>query len=150
MDNNRFLTIAKHKKDKKKTVINLLLAFLGGAVMAVLGQGEFDLLTKVFNLDKKLSMMLVSMTFILLAAILTAFSAYKKIAQIFGAGLFIPITGFANSMVSSALEFRSEGPITGIGSKVFTLAGSVIFYGIIGSFVYGLFYYLLGLMGIFA
>ena len=81
---------------------------------------------------------LVSVTLILLSAVLTAFGVYDNIAKIGGAGTLVPITGFANSMVSPAIEFKSEGYIIGLGGKMFTIAGPVLVYGIASSMIYGL------------
>ena len=81
---------------------------------------------------------LVSITLILLSAVLTAFGVYDNIAKFGGAGTLVPITGFANSMVSPAIEFKAEGYIIGLGGKMFTIAGPVLVYGIASSIVYGL------------
>lgn len=103
---------------------------------------------KYGQLDQKSSLTLVSITFIFISVFLTFLGAYKKLGQIFGAGLFIPITGFANSTASAAIEYKSEGPIFGLGSKMFSLAGSVVVYGILAAFFYALIYFLLMKLGI--
>lgn len=135
--NVRFLAIAKRHQAKKSVFKNTMLAGLFGGVIGILGQAEYDLLTRVAEIDTKLALTLISVTFISLAALLTVVGWYKKLGQIAGAGLFIPITGFANSMVASAVEYKFEGPIFGVGSKVFSLAGSVIIYAVVASFLYG-------------
>lgn len=136
--NERFFAIAKRHQAKKSVLKNTLLAALFGGVLGLIAQGEYDLLVRVAKVDTKLAFTYISLTFITLAALLTLFGWYKKLGQIAGAGLFIPITGFANSMVASALEYKFEGPIFGVGSKVFSLAGSVITFGVVASFIYGL------------
>ena len=80
---------------------------------------------------------MVIVTIILITAITTGFGIYDKAAQYCGAGLFIPISGFANSLTSAAMEGKSEGPIYGIGSNMFKLAGSVLTYGIASAFFFG-------------
>ena len=80
----------------------------------------------------------MSISLIFLSALLTALGLYDKIAQHAGAGTLVPITGFANSMVSPALEFKSEGFVNGLGAKLFSIAGPVLVYGITASVVYGL------------
>ena len=91
---------------------------------------------------------LSSISLVFIVAMLTSLGLYNNLGQIFSAGLFIPISGFSNSMVSAAIEGRSEGLIYGIGSRIFSLAGSVIIYGIVSSFLCAVGYYLLLLMGV--
>ncbi len=88
----------------------------------------------------------VSISLIFLSALLTTLGVYDNLAKHAGAGMLVPITGFANSMVSPALEFKSEGFITGLGAKLFTVAGPVLVYGITASVVYGLVLFGLGLL----
>lgn len=80
-----------------------------------------------------------------LSALLTGLGVYQKVARIAGAGTLVPITGFANAMVSPALEFKTEGYILGLGSKLFTVAGPVLVYGTLASFIYGIIYYIIKL-----
>jgi stage V sporulation protein AC len=87
---------------------------------------------------------LTTMTLIVIAAILTGFKLYDKIAKHAGAGSIVPITGFANAVVAPALEFKSEGLILGVGAKMFTIAGPVIVYGIVASAIYGVILFLVG------
>jgi stage V sporulation protein AC len=84
----------------------------------------------------------VSMTLVVLSAVLTGLSLYDDIAKHAGAGTLVPITGFANSIAASAVEFRTEGFILGVGAKMFTIAGPVIVYGVSASVVYGLIYWI--------
>ena len=84
------------------------------------------------------------MTLIFLSALLTGLEIYDRIAQHGGAGTLVPITGFANAVVSPAIDFKSEGFILGLGAKMFVIAGPVIVYGITASVVYGLIYYIIG------
>ena len=87
----------------------------------------------------------VSITLVFIAALLTGLGLFDNLAKRAGAGTLVPITGFANAMVSPALEFRSEGLITGVGAKLFTIAGPVLVYGISASVIYGLILYLMTL-----
>lgn len=148
MNSEEFLKLAEKQKPKKHAFLHSILAFLCGGIIGLLGQLEYNLLIKYGQLDQKSSLILVSITFIFISVFLTFLGAYKKLGQIFGAGLFIPITGFANSMASAAIEYRSEGPIFGLGSKMFSLAGSVVVYGILAAFFYALIYFLLMKLGI--
>ena len=116
---------------------NCIFAFLFGGAICTIGQGLVYLYSEA-GAEMKDARTLVSVTLILLSAVLTAFGVYDNIAKIGGAGTLVPITGFANSMVSPAIEFKSEGYIIGLGGKMFTIAGPVLVYGIASSMIYGL------------
>ena len=87
-----------------------------------------------------------SVTLVFISVILTGFNIYPKIGKFGGAGGLVPITGFANSVAASAIEYRAEGQVFGIGCKIFTIAGPVILYGIMSSWIAGVIYYLLKIM----
>lgn len=114
-----------------------LLAFLFGGAICTLGQALCNLYQSL-GLELPQARTGVSISLIFLSALLTALGLYDKIAQHAGAGTLVPITGFANSMVSPALEFKSEGFVNGLGAKLFSIAGPVLVYGITASVVYGL------------
>lgn len=121
-----------------------LFAFLFGGAICTLGQGLADLFMLLgFTLQDARTF--VSISLIFLSAALTAFGVYDNIAKCAGAGTLVPITGFANSMVSPALEFKSEGFITGLGSKMFVVSGPVLVFGLSASVFYGVVLYLIGL-----
>lgn len=121
-----------------------LFAFLFGGAVCTLGQGLADLFMLLgFTLQDARTF--VSISLIFLSAALTAFGVYDNIAKYAGAGTLVPITGFANSMVSPALEFKSEGFITGLGSKMFVVSGPVLVFGLSASVFYGVVLYLIGL-----
>lgn len=139
--------VDKNKIIKDKTK-NAIIAFIGGGVIAIIGQGIFDIFLIAFKLDQKTSITLMLVTIILISAILTGIGIFDKIAQYLGAGSFIPISGFSNALTSAALESKSEGLILGIGSNMFKLAGSVITYGIVSAYILGILKYLLFLLGV--
>lgn len=122
-------------------VKDVSLAFLVGGGICVLGQ---LLLTgyKMTDLDLQSAKTMVSVTLIFLAAVLTGFGVFDRIAKFAGAGTLVPITGFANSIVSPAIEYKTEGQILGLGAKMFTIAGPVIVYGVSASVIYGVIYWL--------
>lgn len=121
-----------------------LFAFLFGGAICTLGQGLADLFMLLgFTLQDARTF--VSISLIFLSAALTAFGVYDNIAKYAGAGTLVPITGFANSMVSPALEFKSEGFVTGLGSKMFVVSGPVLVFGLSASVFYGVVQYLIGL-----
>jgi stage V sporulation protein AC len=92
----------------------------------------------------ELSYTLVTLSLIFISAVLTAFGVYDNIARVAGAGTLVPVTGFANSVVSEALDTRSEGYVLGVGAKIFTVAGPVILYGTLCGMLYGIIYYFFG------
>lgn len=121
-----------------------LFAFLFGGAICTLGQGLADLFMLLgFTLQDARTF--VSISLIFLSAALTAFGVYDNIAKYAGAGTLVPITGFANSMVSPALEFKSEGFVSGLGSKMFVVSGPVLVFGLSASVFYGVVLYVIGL-----
>ena len=123
-------------------------AFIMGGVICCIGQFIVNMALNRFGLDKDLAAGWCSMLLILLSAVLTGFNLYGGLVKWGGAGALVPITGFANSVVASAIEYKTEGQVFGIGCKIFTIAGPVILYGIFTSWVLGLIYWILGLCGI--
>ena len=120
---------------------NCLFAFLSGGSICTLGQALCSLYT-VLGLSEKDARTCVSVSLIFLSALLTACGVYDNIAKHAGAGTLVPITGFANSMVSPAMEFKSEGFVTGLGAKMFVVSGPVLVFGITASVVYGVIYWI--------
>ena len=116
---------------------NLVWAFLVGGAICTIGQGLSNLYQS-WGLDKDQAGTAVSVTLIFAAALLTGLGCFDKLAKRAGAGTLVPITGFANAMVSPSLEFKSEGLITGTAAKLFVVAGPVLVFGISASVIYGL------------
>lgn len=119
-----------------------LLAFLVGGTICVLGQLLLELYSKTFSLDEERAKIAVTVSLIFLSALLTALKLFNKIAKFAGAGTLVPITGFANAVVSPAIEFKAEGFVLGVGAKMFTIAGPVIVYGTVASVIYGVVYWI--------
>ncbi|MBE7000093.1 MAG: stage V sporulation protein AC [Ruminococcaceae bacterium] len=131
----------KSLSPKSPLLRDLTGAFLIGGTICLLGQ----LLTEGYTAlgaDKELSATLTSVTLIALGILLSALGLYAKLAKFAGAGTLVPITGFANSMASAAIEFKSEGFILGVGARMFQIAGPVIVYGVSASVVYGVIYWI--------
>lgn len=121
---------------------NMAKAFLTGGIICVIGEGIISL-AEAWGAAQKDAGTWCSVILILLSVILTGLNIYPKIGRFGGAGSLVPITGFANSVAASAIEFRAEGQVFGIGCKIFTIAGPVILYGIMSSWILGVIYYIL-------
>lgn len=119
---------------------NMARAFVTGGVICMLGQVILNI-CKNAGLDTDTSGGWCSMILVLLSVLLTGFGIYPRIAKWGGAGALVPITGFANSVVAPAIEYKKEGQVFGIGAKIFTIAGPVILYGIFTSWILGLIYW---------
>lgn len=137
MTNEQYLRYVAAKAKPSPLAKNMAWAFVTGGLICVGGQALQNLYQNA-GMTKGAAGTAVSMTLILIAALLTGLGLFDKIAKHAGAGTLVPITGFANAMVSPALEFKSEGMITGTAVKLFTVAGPVLVYGISASIVYGL------------
>ena len=123
-------------------------AFLCGGIICILGQFILNYCTNNMNMEKEIAGSWTSLVLILFSVILTAFHQYGKIVKWGGAGALVPITGFANSVAATAIEFKKEGQVFGVGCKIFTIAGPVILYGIFSSWVLGFGYWILKFIGV--
>ena len=137
MDINQIEKSVNQSVPSKLKLKNIIMAFVWGGCMGVAGQLVLEGYMSALNLSFQQATAPTLMTFIASASLLTGLGVYDRLGQIAGAGLFIPITGFSKSLTSCALESKSEGLIYGIGSNMFKLAGSVLTYGIVSSFVLG-------------
>lgn len=144
MTNQDYGKLVNEKSRPSPMGKNLVWAFLVGGAICAAGQGLTNLYQN-YGLDKEQAGTATSVTLIFAAALLTGLGIFDKLAKRAGAGTLVPITGFANAMVSPALEFKSEGLVTGTAAKLFTVAGPVLAYGISASVVYGVILYFLGL-----
>ncbi|MBQ4105394.1 MAG: stage V sporulation protein AC [Clostridia bacterium] len=140
MNKKEYSRLVKEASPNSPVVLNCLKAFLVGGAICTVGQGLTDLYMYL-GLVEKNSKSLTSITLIFLGVLLTVLGVYDNIAKHAGAGTLVPITGFANSIASPAIEFKSEGFILGVGAKIFSIAGPVIAYGTVASVVYGIIYY---------
>ena len=139
---------------KKITPVNelgsdMLHAFVTGGIICTVGQASVMLMMKYLGMEKEAAQTWMLIELILASVLLTGFGIYPKIVKWGGAGALVPITGFANSVVAPAIEYKVEGQVFGVGCKIFTIAGPVILYGILSSWVLGVVYWIWGMMGIF-
>ena len=136
MSKQEYDTLIKQREKSSPIVKDCIFAFLIGGAICVLGQliREGWLAMGLSDQDAATA---TSASLILLSVLLTGLNVYNKIARYGGAGTLVPITGFANAVASPAIDFRSEGFVTGMAARMFTVAGPVIVYGVIASAVYG-------------
>lgn len=128
--------------------LQMLKAFIVGGIICVIGQCLLNYATNKLGMDKEMAGSFCSLILVFAAVLLTGFNIYPSLVKFGGAGALVPITGFANSVAAPAIEFKKEGQIFGIGCKIFTIAGPVILYGIFTSWLLGLGYWLLKIIGV--
>ncbi|MGN7380464.1 stage V sporulation protein AC [Chlamydia abortus] len=133
-----YQALAKHKEPPRPILRNCVLAFVVGGLICVIGQALMFMFQIYFGFPKEEAGNPTVAVLIFISVVLTCLGVYDKIAQWAGAGTAVPVTGFANSMCSAALEHRSEGIVLGVGGNMFKLAGSVIVFGTVAAFVIGL------------
>ena len=145
--NQRYNEYVKRVTPTHNLFLNMAKAFLVGGLICVLGQFLLNY-GKSMGLDKEMAGSWCSLILVALSVILTGFNIYPRLAKFGGAGTLVPITGFANSVAASAIEYKKEGQVFGIGCKIFTIAGPVILYGIFSSWLLGLIYWILKVCGL--
>ena len=138
MNQEQYKKIANSHVPKDGKTINLIRAFVIGGGIGVLGELLLEIYTTYFSIPSKEASSYTIITLIIIASVMTAFGFFDNFVQYARAGLIVPITGFAHAMTSSALEYRKEGLITGLGANIFKLTGSVILYGVVSAYVFGL------------
>ena len=136
----QYQEMTKKASPNSKSWIDIPVAFVIGGVICVIGEFFLNLFQN-YGFEPKAAGAWASVILVFLSALLTGLGLYEKIAKHGGAGTLVPITGFANAVVSPALEFKTEGYILGLGAKIFIISGPVILYGTIASVIYGLIYY---------
>ena len=140
-DKKKYSQMTKKASPPSPKFKDFVWAYIVGGAICVIGQLLTELYTS-FDLPEKVVKMAVPVSIIFIAAVLTGIGVFDKIARRAGAGTLVPITGFANAVVSPAIEFKNEGYILGVGAKIFTIAGPVIMYGTVASVVYGVIYWI--------
>ena len=143
MKAEKYNDLVQKVSPKSPLIKDICFAFLIGGTICTLGQVLYKIYYEVAKLSVTDAKTYVSITLIFLSALLTGIGIYDKIAKVGGAGTLVPITGFANAMVSPAIEFKAEGFVLGLGTKIFAIAGPVIVYGTTASVIYGIIYYLI-------
>jgi stage V sporulation protein AC len=142
LEKTRYQEYVKENSPKTNLPLQMGKAFIMGGIICCVGQFILNIAINNFELEKDIAASWCSVILILTSAILTGFNQYGNLVKWGGAGALVPITGFANSVVSSAIEYKTEGQVFGIGCKIFTIAGPVILYGIFTSWCLGVIYWI--------
>ncbi len=134
----KYKDLVNKKTPKEDILRNCIVSFVVGGTIGLLGQLIVDIYMKLFDITNKTASTFMIVTLIFIGCFLTCLGFFDKVIHKARCGLLIPITGFANSMQSAALEYKKEGFITGIGANMFKLGGTVIIYGVVSSYIFGL------------
>ncbi len=137
----KYLKLTYKHTPKSDTLSHAIRAFVGGGTLCALGEG-LAFLYLYMGLDKKDAYLSVTLSFILLGSVATALGFFDKIANVIYAGVLVPVTGFSNSITSAAIDTRTEGYVSGVGSKIYVVAGPVILFAGISGTLYGFVYFL--------
>lgn len=138
MEKEKYKRIVDKYTPKENRLTNILVCFLVGGTMGVIGQGLIDLYANLLHVATKDASVFMIVTLIFIGCLLTCFGWFDKVVNFAKCGLIVPITGFAHAMMSAALEYRKEGMVTGIGANMMKLAGSVIIFGVVSAWFFGL------------
>lgn len=148
MDEKQYNEYIKQITPTHNTFLNVLKAFLTGGIICTIGQALNQWFSSGMNMEKTEASAWTLIVLIGLSILLTGLNTFPRIVKFGGAGALVPITGFANSVVAPAIEYKKEGQVFGIGCKIFTISGPVILYGVLASWVLGLGYWLLQMLGV--
>lgn len=141
ISNSEYDELIAKKAQKSPMLKNIFFAFVVGGLICMLGQFINDILQN-YGVSKDDASIYTSISLIFIGAFLTSINLYSKLGKVAGAGSTIPITGFSNSIVAPAIEFKSEGYVLGIGANMFKVAGPVLVYGVTSTVILGFVYYL--------
>lgn len=144
MTNKEYMKIVNKHTPKVNHIKSMCYAFFVGGFIGMLGQALIDLYSKVFNTSMKDAGNYMIVTLIFISSLFTALGFFDKIIEKVRCGIIVPITGFAHAMTSAAMEYRKDGMVLGIGSNIFKLTGSVILYGVVAAYVFGLIRIIIG------
>ena len=138
MDQKKYKILVDKHTPKENRLYNGLVAFIIGGLMGMLGQFLVSFYSYQFDIPSKEASVFMIVTLVFLGCFLTCLGFFDKMVSFARCGLIIPITGFAHYMMSAALEYKREGLVTGIGANIFKLAGTVIMFGVVSAYLFGL------------
>lgn len=144
MEKKKYLDLVNKHTPKENVFNNVLTAFLVGGLMGLIGQALVDIYSYIFNIPFQQASIFMIVTLIFIGCLLTCFGFFDKVIHRARCGLLVPITGFANAIMSATLEYKKEGFITGIGANMFKIAGSVIVFGVVSAYIFGLIRLMIG------
>ena len=142
MNSREYKELMQKHLPKTGIIRKMFISFFVGGLIGVIGQLLISFFSSFESINKQNASNLMMLVLIFISSLLTALGIFDKVVTLFGAGLIIPITGFAHSMTSSAMEYRKEGLVTGIGMNIFKLAGTVILYGVVSAYAFGIIRYI--------
>ena len=145
MEKYKYKDIVNYNTPKENTLLNALVAFISGGVMVLIGNFLVNFYSSMLSIPTSDASVFMIITLIFFGCLFTALGFFDKWVTFCKCGLIIPITGFAHSMMSASLEYKKEGLITGIGANMFKLAGTVIIYGVVSAYIFGLIRLVIGL-----
>ena len=137
MDNKEYSKLVNFYTPREKLFKNIIIVFITGGILGLIGIFLVDMYSYMFDITSTDASVLMIVTLIFISCLFTSLGFFDKWVNFSRCGLIIPITGFAHAMMSAALEYRKEGFVTGIGTNMFKLAGSVIIFGICAAFIFG-------------
>lgn len=143
MDKKQYKKYAAAHAPKSPIIKDCVNAFIVGGAICAFAEGLFTLYSLIPDFEEESARTLTSVTLIFIAVLLTGLGIFDKIAKFAGAGTLVPITGFANSVASPAIDSRSEGYVLGVGAKIFTVCGPVLLYGTLAGAIYGVIYWII-------
>jgi len=138
MDKKRYKNLVKKNTPKESRLYNGIVAFIVGGLMGMLGQFLVEFYSSYFSIPAKEASVFMIITLVFLGCFLTCLGFFDKLVSFAKCGLIVPITGFAHSMMSAALEYKREGLVTGVGANIFKLSGTVIMFGVVSAYIFGL------------
>ena len=144
MINTKYDLIADQHKAPKHLMRNCLIAFISGGIVGLMGEADVELMMHFFNLSRQVASLYMVIEFIFIASLFTALGFFDKMVMFCQSGLIVPITGFAHSMTSAFMDYRKEGLVYGVGSNAFKLAGTVIVYGVLSAWLFGMVRFFIG------
>jgi stage V sporulation protein AC len=144
MEKSKYKKLVNKYTPKENCIYNGIIAFIVGGLIGMLGQFLIEFYSYQLDIPSKQASVFMILTLVFLGCLLTALGIFDKMVEFAKCGLIIPITGFAHSMMSAALEYKREGLVTGIGTNMFKLAGSVIIFGVVAAYFFGIIRYFIG------
>lgn len=141
MDNKQYGKYVEARSERSPCILNCVKAFFVGGLICLIGE-LLATLYSYWGADSEHALLYASLTLILITGLLTGIGVFDKVAKFGGGGALVPISGFANAMASPAIDSKTEGYVTGVAAKIFTIAGPVVVYGTAASVLYGIIYYI--------